>query len=161
MRFITTVALLAFVTLATCHAEPKEKYNFRKSEPYKQLSKEDIGKLEQVLRDLTMLWGALDRYCDDHAGNPPKKLEELVPSYLAELPSDPFATKETKEEKHTANTPSKDGWGYRYRKGPSVLASPQVDIRRSWVLASVGLPQFPYNATRGNIGLYICKGIWK
>ena len=159
MRFITTIALFAFVALATCQAETKEKYNFRKSEAYKQLSKEDKDKLEQVHRDLTMLWGALDRYSDDHDGNPPKKLEELVPSYLKELPSDPFATKETSKEKPTANTPSKDGWGYRYRIG-AMLRSSDIDTRRSWVLVSVGLPKFPYNAERNNIGLYIAKGIW-
>lgn len=106
-----------------------------------------------------MLWGALDRYADDHNGNPPKTLEELVPSYLAQLPSDPFATAQSAQETSTANTPSKDGWGYRYRIG-SMLWVEGYDTRRSWVLASVGLPEFPYNAERGNIGLYICKGIW-
>ena len=159
MRFITTIALLASVAFAACQAETKEKYNFRKSEAYKQLSREHRDKLEQVSRDLTMLWGALDRYCDDHEGNPPKTLEQLVPRYLAELPRDPFATKETKEEKSKANTPSKDGWGYRYRIGPMFISA-DIDTRRSWALVSVGLPDFPYNAERNNIGLYICKGIW-
>jgi hypothetical protein len=28
------------------------------------------------------------------------------------------------------------------------------------VIASVGLPQFPYLAERSNVGLYVCKGIW-
>lgn len=28
------------------------------------------------------------------------------------------------------------------------------------LIASVGLPDFPYLAARGNIGLYICKGTW-
>ena len=106
-----------------------------------------------------MLWGALDRYADDHDGNPPKKLERLVPGYLAELPTDPFATKATRQEKPKHHTPSKDGWGYRYRIG-SMIQTSGVDTRRSWLLVSVGLPQFPYLAERGNIGLYICKGIW-
>jgi len=159
MRLITTIALLTLIPLSTNQAEPKERYNFRKSEAYKQLSEENRTRLEQVHRDLTMLWGALDRYADDHDGNPPEKLEQLVPCYLAELPTDPFATKETKKEKPKYNNPSKDGWGYRYRIG-SMVQIRGVDTRRSWVIASVGLPQFPYNAVRGNIGLYLCKGLW-
>jgi hypothetical protein len=106
-----------------------------------------------------MLWGALDRYADGHDGNPPKKLEELVPGYLAELPTDPFATMDTARQKPTGNLPSKNGWGYRYRIGPMIWIEGR-DTRRSWVLASVGLSEFPYNAARGNIGLYIAKGIW-
>jgi hypothetical protein len=103
--------------------------------------------------------GALDRYADEHNGNPPEKLEQLVPGYLVELPTDPFATETTKEEKSKYNTSSLDGRGYRYRIG-SMIMSEGVDTRRSWVLASVGLPKFPYLAERGNIGLYIAKGIW-
>ncbi len=166
MRFITVVILCACFTFTTRYASSKERYNFRKSEAYKQLSKGDRERLEQVNRDLTMLWGALDRYADDHDGNPPKKFELLVPGYLAELPTDPFATKATKEEKPKHNTPSKDGWGYRYPIGSMLqfsgpdnrLSGP--DNRRSWVLASVGLPQFPYLAERGNMGLHILKGLW-
>ncbi len=159
MRSIVA-ALFACVLLAIGgQAGSSERYNFRESEAYRLLSNEDKTKLEQVHCDLTMLWGALDRYCDDHDGNPPKMLEELVPGYLKELPTDPFATRATKEEKPTANMPSKGGWGYRYRIG-SMISSPSIDTRRSWVLVSVGLPRFPYNAKRNNIGLYICKGIW-
>jgi hypothetical protein len=163
MRFITTLVLLVCITIGTGQAETKERYNFRKSDAYKQLSKENKDKLEQVHRHLTMLWAALDRYCDDHDGNPPQRLEQLAPDYLAELPSDPFATEETKKERPAANTPSKNGWGYRYRKGPQMLVGKdfQDAVKRSWVLSSVGLPNFPYLAERNNIGLYIAKGIWK
>jgi hypothetical protein len=31
---------------------------------------------------------------------------------------------------------------------------------RAWVISSVGLPDFPYLAERGNVGLYVCKGVW-
>jgi hypothetical protein len=30
---------------------------------------------------------------------------------------------------------------------------------RAWVISSVGLPKFPYNGERGNVELYICRGI--
>jgi hypothetical protein len=132
------------------------RYNFRESDAYARLSKDDRAKLEQIHRDFMMLWGALDKYCDDHAGRPPETLSELVPFYLAELPADPFATKETANGKKLgAYKVSKDGWGYRYRKGAMYG---QDD--RAWVLSSVGLPDFPYLAERSNVGLYICKGIW-
>lgn len=158
MSHIATIALFVGVALGTSKAEKREKYNFRKSEECKQLFKENRDKQEQVHRDLTMFWGVLDRYCDDHDGNPPKKIEELTPVYLAELPSDPFTTKETQMEKLKVNTPSKDG-DIDIGSG-AMFMSPGIDTRRSWVLASVGLPEFPYNAARNNIGLYTAKGIW-
>src|SRR4051812_26464706 len=122
MRLKATAAWILFATLAsTSQAGANERYNFRTSDAYKQLSKEDRDKLEHVHRDLTMLWGALDRYADDHDGNPPKNIEQLVPDYLAELPTDPFATAGTAQQTPKGNMPSKDGWGYRFRIAPKFV----------------------------------------
>lgn len=127
-------------------------YDFRKSDAYSKLSKQDRDRLEQVHRDLTMLWGAVDRYTDHHSGNQPDTLNQLVPNYLSELPKDPFATDETANQEIKDSIKSKVGWGYRYCKG-----SPRT---RAWVLSSVGLHDFPYSAAHGNIGLYVGKGVW-
>ena len=70
-------------------------YDFRASEAYGRLTAEERRGLEQVQRDLVLLWGAVDMYADDHDGNLPGSLDDLVPIYLKELPSDPFATEET------------------------------------------------------------------
>ncbi|MHC4517722.1 MAG: hypothetical protein ACYTAS_03965 [Planctomycetota bacterium] len=146
-------ALVVFCVLAGSAGLAEAPYNFRTSQAYRKLSKEDRKRLERVHRDLMMLWGALDRYADHHDGNPPETLDQLVPHYLAKLPIDPFATAETAGQKDTKPyRTSRDGRGYRYRKG-----SPG---NRAWCLSSVGLPNFPYLAARGNIGLYVCKGIW-
>jgi hypothetical protein len=149
-------AVLGFVVvcvLAGSVGVAEVPYNFRTSEAYRKLSGKDRKRLERVHRDLMMLWGALDRYADHHDGNPPETLEKLVPHYLAELPTDPFATDETARQKGAKPyRVSKDGRGYHYRKG--------APGNRAWCLASAGLPDFPYLAARGNIGLYVCKGTW-
>ena len=63
----------------------------------------------------------------------------------------PFATKTSAAEKEIRPyLPSLDGYGYRYRQGQG----------RSWITTSVGLPKFPYLAQRGNVSLYMPKGIW-
>lgn len=100
-----------------------------------------------------LLWGALDMFADEHGGTLPETLDQLVPKYLTELPSDPFATGQTANEGEVGGyTRSKEGSGYRYRRG--------APGNRAWVITSVGLPDFPYLAERGNIGLYVCKGVW-
>ena len=147
LGFIVVRVLVGSVGLA------EAPYNFRTSEAYGKLSGDDRKRLEQVHRDLMMLWGALDRYADHHEGNPPERLDQLVPHYLGELPTDPFATDETARQNDTKPyRGSKNGWGYHYRKG--------APGNRAWCLASVGLPDFPYLAATGNIGLYVCKGTW-
>ena len=81
----------------------------------------------------------------------PACLSFLVPLYLKELPRDPFATKESAEQKNLGSyTPSCGGYGYRYWPGTG----------NAFVLCSVGLPKFPYLAERGNVSLYIAKGYW-
>jgi len=119
-------------------AAGKGGYDFRATEAYRALTAVDRDALEQVQRDFNLLWGALDRYADEHGGAPPERLADLTPRYLLRLPVDPFAS----GEEH----------GYGYRRG-----SPG---NRAWVLSSRGLPSFPYLAARGNVGLYVCKGIW-
>ena len=128
-------------------------YDFRESNDYKQLSWSNKKKLEQVHRDMILLWGALDIYADCNAGKLPKTLDALVPYYLLELPDDPFATRKTaKEQNLNGYTSSKKGYGYRYRRGATG--------NRAWCIASVGLDNFPYNSSCDNIGLYRCKGRW-
>ena len=159
MKYTTVMLFCACLAVSLDQAVGGERYEFRNTTAYKQLSEVDRGRLEQVHRDFLMLWGALDRYSDEHDGKPPETLSALVPHYLAELPTDPFATKETAGEvKDGAYTPSKNGWGYQYRKGPMLVV--QGRDNRAWVLRSIGLPDFPYLADKGNVGLYVCKGIW-
>src|SRR5688572_25535205 len=144
--------LIVLLLLTGLLAAAKERYNFRTSEAYARLSTTDKQRLEQVHRDLVLLWGALEMFADDHDEEPPATLDELVPGYLAELPSDPFAAPQTASEQPTYNyTASRDGLGYRYKKG--------APGNRAWVIRSVGLPEFPYRGER-NISLHAVKGIW-
>jgi uncharacterized protein (TIGR03067 family) len=127
-------------------------YDFRASPRYRALSAADRQSLEQVNHDFALLWGALDLYAEEHLRAVPETLDALVPRYLKELPKDPFATKATAEEKKLGPyVASRDGWGYRYRPGRG---------NYSFVLASVGLPDFPYLAASGNVGLYRARGLW-
>ena len=149
MKLMLLPALLLLVSLAVA----EKPYDFRASAAYAELSSTDRQKLEQVHHDQVLLWGALDMFADQHNGNPPASLDELVPRYLGELPSDPFATQQRASAQVLQGyTPSKGGAGYQFRRGASG--------NRAWVIASVKLPDFPYLAQRGNVGLYICKGIW-
>src|SRR6516164_6579123 len=144
---------LAFVLCATVLARGDLSYDFRKSDAYGQLVPADRERLEQVRRDQALLWGALDMYADEHNGEVPELLDTLVPRYLAEQPKDPFAAAQTAAENEAPGyAKSKEGWGYRYKRG--------APGNRAWVLSSVGLPDFPYLAEHGNVGLYICKGVW-
>ncbi|HVK11942.1 MAG TPA: sigma-70 family RNA polymerase sigma factor [Gemmataceae bacterium] len=129
-----------------------DRYDFRESASYKALTADQREKLEQVTRDFVLLWGALDLYARDHNDTMPARLEELVPRYLKELPKDPFATKATAEEKSVPATyvMSADGWGYRYRQGKE----------DSFVIHSVGLPDFPYRSDKGNVSLHTVRGTW-
>lgn len=121
MRPIVVVLLVSCILHATV-ALAENGYDFRISDAYTKLSKEDCAKLEQVHRDFMMLWGALDRYADSHDGNPPEMLAQLVPDFLGDLPTDPFATAETARHKDTKPYEmSKDGWGYRYRRAHRVI----------------------------------------
>jgi len=143
--------MLTFVGSLVAMGSDRDQYDFRQSKQYAALSGEDRDKIETVNRDFALLWGALDMYADDHENKAPDTLEELVPHYLRELPRDPFATEETAAEHDThPNKPSCDGWGYRYRPTQT----------QAWVIASVGLKDFPYLARRDNKGLYKAKGFW-
>jgi hypothetical protein len=138
---------------ATLLARADNSYDFLASGAYQQLSAADRSRLEQVRRDQVLLWGALDLFADHHDGELPATLDDLVPKYLAELPADPFATQQTASEPMSHGyTSSKGGWGYHFKRGSAG--------NRAWVISSVGLPDFPYLAARGNVGLYICKGEW-
>lgn len=159
------MCLLIGLSLMIAHAsdphKSREPYDFRKSEAYQKLSADDREKLEQVRHDQVHLWGALDMYAVEHGGKAPENLDELTPRYLKELPTDPFATAATDQEKDLhGSTTSKGGYGYRYTKGPMVRFKDDNNSR-GWVIASVGLPEFPYLAEQGNIGLYVAKGIWQ
>ena len=82
------ILLLTFVSLAVSLVAAKSPYDFRDSDAYRKLSAADKQRLEQVHRDLVLLWGALDMYADEHNGNLPANLDDLAPKYLVELPSD-------------------------------------------------------------------------
>jgi hypothetical protein len=147
------IICLAFLSIAAWVSADEKPYDFRTSAAYEQLPVIDRQRLEQVRRDQVLLWGALDMYADEHRGGLPATLDELVPRYLAELPTDPFATQQTANAPVTPGyAQSKGGLGYRFMRGASG--------NRAWVISSVGLPDFPYLAERGNVGLYICKGLW-
>jgi hypothetical protein len=151
MKALTIFSMLPVAVATTQVALSAQPYNFWKSSAYQQLSESDRTNLEKVTRDMTLLWGALDRYADDHDGRAPESLDDLVPRYLQELPRDPFATKESAtKDRGKIYRASLDGYGYWYRRGQG----------RSWIISSVGLPQFPYLAERGNVGLYLPKGTW-
>jgi hypothetical protein len=144
---------LTFLSFAALLATAEKPYDFRDSDAYRRLSAADRQRLEQVRSDQVRLWGALDMFADERGGNPPDTLDKLVPDFLAVLPSDPFATPRSAYTRGLGDyTSSKGGWGYRYKRGASG--------NRAWVIASVGLPDFPYLAERGNVGLYVCKGLW-
>jgi len=146
------ISITTFLLCITFLAAAGNRYDFRASTAYAQLSAGDRQRLEQVRRDQFLLWGALDLYADENDGEPPETLDALVPKYLAELPSDPFATQPAVDERKPGGyTLSKGGLGYQFRKG-----SPG---NRAWIISSVGLPNFPYLGER-NSGLYICKGTW-
>lgn len=147
------ILFLTLLSLAVSLGAADKPYDFRASDAYSKLSAPDRQGLEQVHRDLVLLWGALDMYADEHNGSPPATLDDLVPQFLAELPSDPFATQTTAAIETTyGTTQSKEGMGYRFKKGSSG--------NRAWVISSVGLADFPYLAEKGNVGLYVCKGTW-
>lgn len=152
MKAMTILSMLPVAVVTTQQVEVyAQPYNYRMSSAYQSLSETERDKLDTVTREMTLLWGALDRYADDHNNQAPESLNQLVPLYLKELPKDPFATEETASgERGTNYRKSLDGYGYWYRQGQG----------RSWIISSVGLPEFPYLAERGNVGLYLPKGTW-
>ena len=149
MQFRLTL-LSGCLLACTVIGNAAEPYDFRDSPSYKSLSSQDRKALEQVDRDFVLLWGALDMYAQDHDGQVPSNLESLVPHYLLELPSDPFATEESATQKPKGGyLSSKEGRGYHYWPGQG----------NAFSLASVGLAEFPYVADHGQ-GLYRVRGIW-
>lgn len=151
MKALTIYSMLPVAVVTTQVETYAQPYNYRTSSAYRKLTDGDRDRLDTVTRDMTLLWGALDRYADDHDGRVPESLDNLVPRYLNKLPKDPFATDDSATEERGANyRASLNGYGYWYRPGPG----------RSWIISSAGLPQFPYLAERGNVGLYLPKGTW-
>jgi hypothetical protein len=149
MRGIFTMAVLASLICNAAFAA--ERYNYRSSKAYRALKPAEQRMLDQVHRDFVLLWGPLDMYAEANGGQVPKKLSDVVPLYLKELPRDPFATKATaRQEKLGPYSQSCDGFGHRYRTGAG----------NAFVVSSVGLPGFPYLAQRGNVDLYVAKGTW-
>ena len=144
--------LAGVIALHAANGAPaNERYDFRNAPEYAALTREDRVRLEQVHHDFVLLWGAMDLYVQDHDGQAPRRLEELTPLYLRVLPRDPFATDVSAAEPQIAPyKPSLDGRGYRYRPG----------VGTAWIIASVGLPGFPYLSAEGNIDLYIANGTW-
>ena len=161
MRVVVSCCLLLAFSVSTPVATTQPKadgYDFRATPAYAALTDQQREKLLQVQRDFAMLWGALDMYADEHGDHVPPKLEDLVPRYLPELPRDPFATEQTAGEKDPDKEKSLQGWGYRYELSGFLLFG--KGHTRAWSISSVGLPDFPFLAAKGNIGLYKCKGLW-
>jgi hypothetical protein len=148
-----TILALCFSVGTTALGVDERPYDFRKSAAYGALSDGERDKLRQAAQDFASLWGALDMYADEHEGRTPNTLEDLVPRYLPQLPRDPFASHQSAGVNDLGGArPSLSGWGYRYRPGASG--------KRAWCISSVGLPEFPFLAREGNVGLYVCKGTW-
>jgi hypothetical protein len=150
LRIVLLAAAALVAGIATAEDIPP-RYNYRLSEEFAALSNGDRDRVDQVNRDLTLLWGALDLYAEEHAGKVPKCLDDLVPGYLDKLPRDPFATDETASRKETWYQKSLDGRGYQYHPGTG----------RAFVLRSAGLPAFPYRGRSGNGGLVQSRGYWR
>jgi len=81
------ILFLTFVSPVVSLVAAEKPYDFRASDAYHKLSAADKQRLEQVHCDLVLLWGALDIYADQHSGNLPATLDDLVPTVLAKLPS--------------------------------------------------------------------------
>jgi hypothetical protein len=151
MKAFSILSMLPVAVVTTQAEAYSQPYNYRTSSAYHNLAESDRTKLDTISRDMTLLWDALDRYADDHDNRAPESLDDLVPLYLKALPKDPFATKESATtERNGYYQSSLEGYGYGYRQGQG----------RSWITSSVGLPNFPYLAERGNVGLYLPKGMW-
>lgn len=114
-------------------------YDFQKSPEFLRLTPIEKSGLMKVHHDLVLLWGALDIFTSEHDGNTPDRLADLVPRYLEKVPDDPFAKLDG-----TQRT-------YYYKKG-----NPKVP---AWVVGSIGLPDFPYNAPNHK-GLFRVRGFW-
>src|SRR5690349_13450040 len=124
------IICLAFLSTTAWLWAGENPYDFRTSVAYEQLPVADRERLEKIRRDQVLLWGALDMYADEHSGGLPATLDQLVPRYLADLPTDPFATQQTANAPMTHGyTQSKGGFGYRFRRGASG--------NRAWVISSV------------------------
>jgi hypothetical protein len=124
-----------------------EQYDFRQTHAFQELSVDDKEKLLTVHRDLTLLWGALDLYAEEHEGDSPEQLSDLVPRYLIAIPQDPFAMPATGQSDVALSSTT----GYRYEKG-----NPKG---WSWVIGSVGLKDFPYLSSNHR-GLIRIRGVW-
>jgi hypothetical protein len=143
--------------------------SFRDSKEYADLKNAQRLKLETVDRDLAVLEAALDRYMKDQEGTPPMTLDALVPRYVAELPTDAFATGKTAADENLGDySPSLAGWGYRYRRRDkmayAISSVNPLEVQTtdgSWEVRSVGLPDFPYRYRAANArGLYQRNGYW-
>lgn len=153
MRSAMGLSLVLCVSILWVGADTsQENYDFRSSDAYKKLSKPDREKLERAHEDMILLWGALDIYADQHKGELPKTLDDLIPEVLKALPSDPFADAEGSQRRDLPGyAVSKNGVGYGYRRG--------AQGNRAWIIRSVGLPSFPYASGKGQ-GLRLIKGLW-
>ena len=148
---VAPMFLMAALVAAIARVEDiSPRYNYRSSAAYQVLSNDDRDRVEQVHRDLILLWGALDLYAEEHEGQVPKSLDDLAPAFLDQLSRDPFATDVTASRNETWYQKSLDGRGYQYRPGAG----------RAFVLRSVGLPAFSYRMKSGG-GLVLSRGYWR
>lgn len=157
--------LIVTCCVAPVAAERKTKeYDYRESAEYRELSKEDQKRVDQVAKDLRLLKKAIKKYIKDHDHQAPEKLSDLVPDYLPRLPKDPFADPKARSNENQ-QSPSRADYRYRHRYGPSFVKSlkpytlePTDD---AWEVKSVGLPKFPLRLEpRNHKGLYSNEGYW-
>jgi hypothetical protein len=114
-------------------------YDFQKSPEFQKLTPFEKSGLMKVHHDLVLIWGALDLFASEHDGDTPDRLADLVPRYLEKVPDDPFAKPDATQRAYYYKKGNPKGW--------------------SWVVGSIGLPEYPYTAP-DNQGLFRIRGIW-
>ena len=91
---LALVGVLAIVVTATDFASAQSNknspYNHHDSAEYRELDAVSRTQLDQVVKDFATLEEAFKGYMDDHDGQPPESLGDLVPKYVKALPQGPI-----------------------------------------------------------------------
>lgn len=142
-------------------------YDFRESDEYRALDDLSRERLATVVADFDELEAALNAFMNDHDGDPPETLSNLVPKYMKALPRDPFANPRQAVPiwlKHHKR--SLDGLGYLYLMRGKRETIESYDLLvfgtapGAWEIVSVGLLGFPLRYEVSNRGLIRAQGYW-